>query len=368
MKKKSKKRRPNGDGSPYQRADGQWIASISVKTLDGKRKRRTKFAKSYDHARMLIDDLRAEYRYPREVESMTVADLLNRWLMQAKGEESTLDSHRAAIDKRIKPLIGHYLVEKCTALIVEEWCQQMEADEIGDRTRLQAFRTLSLAMNYAVKMQIVAANPCNVVPAPQYKRADIHPFTDEEVQAILNETHDKRYGPLFQLAFTTGMRQGELFGLKWSDIDWTNETIKVERQAREYKGHVRLKKPKTKAGTRTIQLTLKTVEMLQAMPRPMKLDAMLFTSPHGQVIRANNFRKRQWVPLLKKLDIAHRGFHHVRHTAATMMLKSKVPVIIVSGVIGHTKVSTTQDIYGHYIPEDSSQAAAVMSHIGAKQG
>lgn len=362
-----KKRRGNQDGSYYQRADGQWIASISVRTLDGKLKRRTKFAKSPEHARLLLLELQDKYRYPREVESMTVADLLTRWLAQTKGEESTLDSHKAAINKRIKPLIGHYLVEKCTALIVEEWTQKMAADEIGARTRLQAFRTFSLAMNYAVKMQIVGANPCNVVPAPQYKRADIHPFTDEEVQAILNETQGTRYGPLYQLAFTTGMRQGELFGLKWSDVDWTHQTIKVERQAREYKGHVRLKEPKTKAGIRTIQLTPQTIEVLGAMPRPMQLDAMLFTSPHGQIIRANNFRKRQWVPLLKKLNINHRGFHHVRHTAATMMLKSKVPAIVVSGVIGHSKVSTTQDIYGHYIPSDSSQAAAVMSHIGAKQ-
>ena len=162
------------------------------------------------------------------------------------------------------------------------------------------------------------------------------------------------------------MRQGELFGLHWADIDFEAMTARVERQAVESRGCVKIKPPKTKAGRRTLTLSAPVVSALSdrrrlAMAEGHAGSNFVFTNQRGGVVRRSNFGNRHWRKLLERLSLEHRGFHHCRHTAATLMLAGGVPLHVVSRVLGHSKPSITLDLYAHYIEADGGQAADVMA-------
>ncbi len=371
MTRKKKRRRANGEGSVYQRKSGQWVVSLTVRGFNGSRKRISRNAKSAEHGRMILHELRQESITPTATPSqMTVRELVERWFIRAKKkwDISTADNHKRAIDKRIVPAIGNRQLSDITAIVIEDWVDWLESNDVGGRSQQQAFGTLSSAFNYAVGRKLMLFNPCSVVDTPQYEKTEILPFDDDQVKSILKFTAGGQYGALFQLAFTTGMRQSEIFGLQRRDFNPNESTIRVERQAREFRGRVTIKPPKTKAGIRVLKLTPQTQAMIEALPVPMKTDGFIFTSPKGLVIRRTNFRKRIWDPMLKELGIPHRGLHNARHTVATTMLTAGIPPITVSGVLGHASVSTTLNCYGHYIPETSSQAAEAMASIGVKFG
>lgn len=365
-----KRRRANGEGSIYRRGNGKWIAALTVKRLDNSTKTITRTAKSAEHARLLLHQLQEEYRDPtRTPLQMTVGELVDRWFERSvkKWDQSTADNHQRHITKRIKPILETWQLSEVSAITVEDWVDWMVQQQVGGRTQQQAFGTLSAAFSYAVGRKLLPFNPCAVVDTPTYDIEEPQPFDESQVKQILKATREGPYAALFQLAFTTGMRKSEIFGLQRQDYNPREGTLFVRRQAVEYKGIVTQKPPK-KNSQRLLTLTPRTREMLDALPIALKTDAWLFTAPKGGVIRSGNFRKRVWDPLLKKLEIRHRGFHHVRHTVATTMLTANVPPITVSGVLGHANVSTTLDIYGHFIPETSSVAADAMSSIGVKFG
>lgn len=246
---------------------------------------------------------------------------------------------------------------------IENWLNLLEQSGAGQRTRQMSFTTLRHALNQAVKRKIISHNPCLSVSLPKYEREEINPFTAPEVKKIIKETESIRLAAVFPLGLHAGLRQEEIFGLQWKDVDLKNKTISINQVAAEVSGNVEIKPPKTKAGKRRISLTQATVDAItkrQLAAETEKLaNATDFVLPtlNGTPTRRTNFRSRIWVPLLKRMELAHRGFHQARHTAATIMLQQGVPVHIVSKHIGHSKPSTTLDAYAHWLPGDTRKAA-----------
>lgn len=173
---------------------------------------------------------------------------------------------------------------------------------------------------------------------------------------------------MIALGITAGLRTGELLGLHRNQIDFKAGSIHVKQQAIEIKGVRSIAPPKSKASIRTVNLIPLATEALRAQIELLKRDgleksALIFPAPKGGIESRANFRQRVWLPILKKLKIKARGFHHARHTYATHALANKIPVAVVSKQIGHSKTSVTYDTYSHSIPDHQVEAVETLSKL-----
>jgi len=358
----------NGSGSVYKRKTGQWQVAITIRTLDGSSKKITRNATSQRHGLMILDELRAENKNLADnPQSVTVTELAEKFLVSFEGETSTLDGYNILLRHHVNPHIGERLTGSLTPLDVQEWVSTLKAVPTGATTVQKAYTLLRRVCDWGVSIRLLPHNPCSGIKRPSAKRKPIRPFTIDEVKRILVATKSDRLHALYVVAATTGMRQGELFGLQWQDIDFDRREIRISRQVKDYRGSIILKEPKTAAGIRTISITETTAAALSArriLAEKEKHDSeQVFSSARGMLIRRTLFAKRTWKPLLVKLGLEHRGAHHLRHTAATQMLAAGVPPHIVAGVLGHETAESVMKTYAHFITKDSRVASSAMDRI-----
>jgi integrase len=196
-------------------------------------------------------------------------------------------------------------------------------------------------------------------------------LSKEEVQRLLEATRGDRLEALYVLAVYTGMRQGELLGLKWRDVDLENGTISVRRTLTKSGGRLLLGEPKTKKSRRTIRLTEPAVRALREhLDRQMEAmqrlgdfyrdEGLVFASEVGTLINPSNLRKRSFAPLLRRAGLPKIRFHDLRHTCATLLLNRNLHPKYVQELLGHANIAITLDTYSHVIPGMGDQAARAM--------
>ncbi|KAA3641964.1 MAG: site-specific integrase [Chloroflexi bacterium] len=201
-------------------------------------------------------------------------------------------------------------------------------------------------------------------------------FDEVQVQQLLDAARDRqdRHYSLLFLAIATGMRQGELLGLKWADLNWKTGKLQVKRQlTRAKRGGFEFSEPKTKAGKPSIQLAQEVLDVLEAHREDQRLmqnfnrsrwidEDLIFPNSIGSPLDKYNLLKA-FKRLLRDAGLPEIRFHDLRHTAASIMLNNGIPVIVVSMLLGHAKASTTLDVYGHLIPGKQRAAASLMGSI-----
>ena len=169
------------------------------------------------------------------------------------------------------------------------------------------------------------------------------------------------------LALHTGMRQGELLGLKWDDVDLDNATIRVRRTLTRHGGKVALGEPKTRESRRTFRLTHKVVEALRSH-RTRQLEeklrarvyddsGLVFAGEGGNLINPSNLRNRSFAPLLERADLPQITFHDLRHTCASLLFQKNIHPKFVQELLGHANVSITLDTYSHMLPGMGGEGA-----------
>lgn len=372
---------PNGHGSVRKilkgRHKGKWRVAVVVgKTADGKLIRKTGLYDRQADAEARRAELVAQREAGRfgSASRRTLAEQLHLWLNTVAPDiaEGTLYHYRWAVESHVAPHIGAVRLGGLDVPTIEAWLGKLDEEDVGGRSRQAAYNVLSAALTHAVNRGDLGLNPCDRVRKPTAKRAKIEPFSRDEADWILAESFETRYAALFRIALSTGLRQGELFGLRpHRDIDLTAGTITVTRQAIESAGKIVVQPyPKTDSGNRTLKLTdaaiILTMEHRKRMLREGHAGREFeFVAPEGGVIRRSLFRARVWVPLLEAIEVRHRGAHHLRHTFATLMLGARVPLHVVSRMLGHARPSITADLYAHAIPDQIEEAgAAVRSLFG----
>jgi integrase len=384
MNRKRKSRGRRGDGSVFKRKNGRWVARVSITLLDGKQKRTERYADTREQALRELETMRTTIRQRSvSVGRMTLRQFLQDWMETVELAPSTRQSYRLSIDNYIIPDLGHYYLSQLTAFEVSRWMTSLkertverkgEAAKIGARTRQIALSVLRAAAKRAIEMGATGHDFTAGVRRPSMPRPTIVPFTVDEVHRILEAVRADRLYSLFVMSFFCGLRQGELFALQWNDINWEEKTIAVTRQRAEVAGVIHEREPKTSAGKRTIGLSAVCVDALHerrklAVAEKQAANPWVFIGERGKPLRRSNFGNRVWKPLLESLDIPHRGMHHARHTTATLALKAKTPVHMVSSMLGHTLPSTTIDLYGHAQDGDHEiTAAAIAKAIGEPEG
>ena len=231
------------------------------------------------------------------------------------------------------------------------------------------------ALKQALRWGLVSRNVSEAADPPRAQRKEIRPLTPEQVRTLLKTAREDRLEALYVLAITTGLRQGELFGLRWEDVDLAAGRHSVRQTLTTPKGGRRLGPPKRSKSCRSVKLTAGAVKALTAhrdrqLEEREKLAELwqdndfVFTTQVGTPVNRHNFFRRCFKPLLEEAGLPRTvRFHDLRHTCATLLLSKNVNPKIVQELLGHANISRTMDTYSHMLPDMQERAASAMDDI-----
>src|SRR5215213_8227641 len=306
------KKRGNGEGSIYQRTDGRWVGQYLVHTTKG-----PKYRYLYGKTRAVVAEKLTRAMADRDsglifdAGKMTVGDYLDRWLVDTvRGtvRTSTYERHEEIVRLHIKPSLGRVGLKKLTPAHVRGLYSEKLDSGLAPATVRKIHSTLHKALSQAVSDSIVPRNAADV-KAPRPTPEEMRPLSEAEARAFLEaarETGD-RFEALYVLAIATGLRRGELLGLRWDDVDLKRGTLRVGRAlVREGGRHV-LGETKTRRGRRPINLTPRAVNALKAH-RKCQLEEgirrsglyedrdLIFATSVGTPFNPENLVKRSFKP------------------------------------------------------------------------
>lgn len=370
------RKRGNGEGSIYRRKDGRWVGQYLVYTAEG-----PKYRYLYGKTRTDVSKRLTKAMADRDggvvfdAGKLTLGEYLERWLSDSlKGtvRASTCERHEINVRVHINPALGRVLLKALTPAHVRALHREKLDTGLATATVRKIHSTLHKALAQAVADGLIPRNAADV-KAPRPAPEEMHPLSEAEACAFLDAAKDSgdRFEPLYVLAITTGLRRGELLGLRWDVVDLQRGTLRVGRALVREGGRHLLGETKTRRGRRQVNLTPRTVAALKAhrkrqLERKVKLarlykdHGLIFPSETGTPVNPENLVKRSFKPLLKKAGLPEIRFHDLRHTCATLLLGRGVHPKIVQELLGHATIAMTLDNYSHYLPSMGDQASGAM--------
>jgi integrase len=367
-------KRANGDGSIHRRKDGRWCASIGV----GKGKRKHFLSRDRDVvAKQLAAALKKQHdREPIVTDRQTVAQYLKSWLasVQPSLKHQTWRRYEQYVRLHIEPELGRLQLRKLTPQHVQRLYASKLAEGLSSTTVHHLHATLHKALSMAVRWDLVQRNVADLVDPPRSREFPITTLSPVQARALLAAARDNRLEALYVLALTTGMRQGELLALSWDDIDFGRAVAQVRGSLQRTPDGLQIAAPKTSGSRRSVALAREPLDALrrhktaQAAER-LRMGAawedhgLVFPNEVGRPMMAANMVRRSFEPLLRTAGLPPIRFHDLRHTAATLLLGEGVHPKVVSEMLGHTRISTTMDLYSHVTPTMQRQAVAAFDSL-----
>ncbi|MDI9261270.1 site-specific integrase [Alicyclobacillus sendaiensis] len=318
-----------------------------------------------------------------EESDITIAEFLQQWLEHKRSQvrPATLRSYEWHIRRHILPYIGHIKVSKLTPSILQNLYITLQKaprhdgkpGSVSNRSILHAHLVLHEALERAVRWGIIPRNVCDLVDPPRPQKVDIQVWDIEHVNRFLLAARNDRYYIAFLLAITTGMRKGEILGLRWIDIDFASKLITVRQNLSFVHGQIYFLEPKTARGRRAVALSDPIIEALKRHREIQDAErhrAGVLYEDHGLVVQTElghpvtpRALDRSWYSLLKQCDVPKIRFHDLRHTHATLLLKQGVHPKIVSERLGHANIGITLDTYSHVLPNLQQSAIEQLSEL-----
>jgi len=307
---------------------------------------------------------------------IAVKEFFEDWL-EIKKQSIRLKTHqdyRRLVHKYILPAFGQQALEQLSNRQLSRFYMQLVEQGLGSRTVRYIHSILKVAFKDAIAQGLLETNPTQGTILPRWKKKEMQILDEGQISQFLHTARLSPYYGIYHFAIATGMRMGEILGLKWKDVDWTNATLFIRRQAQRVNGHgVVFQEPKTNAGIRKIKIQSSSLEELRRQQKRNEKvqrrageywqeNDLIFPSNVGTTVVASNLR-RNFKINLKRAGLPNIRFHDLRHTAATMMINHEVPIIVVSQILGHSKPSVTLDIYSHCSVAMQTQASLIMDEL-----
>ena len=247
------------------------------------------------------------------------------------------------------------------------------------RAKNAVYKLLKAMFNKAIKWGYMDTNPCNKMDTPKYTAPEKKALTEEQIKTISKtiQGEELKYQVIYHFAILCSMRRQEIIGLKWSDIDFIEDKIKITRAATQLDGVGTITdKTKTQKSALTLFLPDILKKLLLQLYNQQKTaqkkwgdkwidEDWIFTQANGSLMCLAT-PSHWWKDFAKRNGIEDITFHGLRHTAATYMIKSNVPISTVSGVLGHAQISTTLNTYTHVIEDTKKTAINIMADIVTK--
>ncbi|MFA6197313.1 MAG: site-specific integrase [Sulfurimonas sp.] len=257
---------------------------------------------------------------------------------------STLDKYTNIVRDRLIPTFGDMNIEDIKPSHIKKWLYGI--DDVGGKSKQLFLGVLSGILQEALYDEVIEKNYVKMIRPPKIDTKKIKPFTADEVKSIMNCTTNENYRFYLAIAFYTGMRSGEIIGLKKSDINFEKNTISIQRTRSRYGEST----PKTKQSNREIPI----IELLDPYIKELynKHDnEYLFVTQYNQpYLTTNVFQEQFWKPALKELNIPYRRPYNARHTYATNMLYNNlVTPVQLAQLLGHANTQMVFDVYVNYL-------------------
>ena len=375
------KKRANGEGNIRKRKDGRWEGRYTAghDPVTGKQIFKNVLGKTQAEvkeklAKALVEAGQVDFT---KVGQYTVGTWMDTWfenVAKIKVRPSSHQTYKGYIDNHIKPSIGNIPLEKLTTMDLQKFyrklltkgrVERIESKEqpkgLSAKTVRNINQVISSAMDLAVAQKIILTNPTNACELPKVEHQEMQTIPAEQLQAFLDEARATGVYEMYYIELATGLRRGELLGLKWQDIDWKNGIIKVRRQVARVDGQIVEAPLKTKNSYRAVSISPQAIDVLREQKRKTN-DQYVFPSPNGGPISpdsVNNMLKR----VLERAGIPKVRFHDLRHTFATIALQNGVDIKTVSGMLGHFSAGFTLDTYAHVTTAAQKEAAQTLGNI-----
>ncbi|MFQ5523355.1 MAG: tyrosine-type recombinase/integrase [Acidimicrobiia bacterium] len=360
-------------GTITRKPNGRWYVATHYKDAAGRRRQkshggfRTK-AEARQRLNAVLADM-ATGRYVSPSKDTFGQFLSNRWLPAVKASlrPSTYDSYARNIRVHVLPRLGSLRLQELSTVHLQTlYSELLESGRatgeggLSPRTVRYIHRTLKKALSDAVAWGLISVNPAATVVPPKVEAPERATWTPAELNTFLRYVEGDSLEPAWHLLATTGMRRGEVLGLRWSDVDLVRRTITISRAAVVVSHKVVDSQPKTRRSRRTLPIDARTEELLrrhrtrQLEERlmsgvPASEDDLLFTWPDGRPIHPTWLSKK-FRRLSVEAGLPDIRLHDLRHTFATTALASGVQPRVVSDLLGHSTVAFTLDTFGHAIP------------------
>ena len=377
------RRRGHGDGSIHKRKDGRWAAVVDLGLVDGKRKRKTVYGVTRQEvAGKLTDLLKARNDGLLIVSATaTVGIFLAEWLETVRHSvrPRTWQRYEEYVRLHITPGIGRIRLTSLSPQQVQRLYSDRLHSGLSAQSVVHLHRMLHKALHQAVRLGLVARNVTELVDPPRVARQPMRALSPDEVRLFLAAAHGDRLEALYVLAVTAGLRQGELLGLRWRDVDLDSQKLRVVGSLQNIPGvGFQIVEPKTDRSRRLVIISNLAVDALRAhretqakerqrLGLPSHDDDLVFSNGLGKPTHPSNLLRRSFRPLLERAGLPKVRFHDLRHTAATLLLGEGIHPKIVSEMLGHSSINITLDLYSHVTPTMQQQAADALDSLFGRQ-
>jgi len=288
--------------------------------------------------------------------AMKLNDWLEQWLSLylPNIEQSTKDSYQETITNRINPYIGSIPLKLLNTNVIQSWVNQLNLI-LSAKTVRNAFNIVKPALDKAVILRLITHNPCTGVEKPKLKKYQANAYSTSEIQNILALAEGKELYLTLLLELSVGLRLGELMALTWSDINLETGILSINKSVYAGNGKKYIKAPKTSSGIRDISIGKKVLDVLKKeyqsylvkKTNPIYKDNnLVICKDDGTPYHPDTISKK-WKKFIQENNIRDARFHDLRHSNATAMIESGVPVKAVQARLGHSDISTTLDVYVH---------------------
>ena len=376
------KRRPQGDGTIRKRADGRWEARIIIgHKNDGSPMYKSAFAKTQKSALKQLHQLLDLYRDVDLTEEcrMTLGEWMDKWLdeyMIFTIRESTIDGYRAMVEHQIKRFIGNKQLTSLTTADIQKFYNKIKKEgrvkphplngyELADTMVRKVHMILHQALDMAVKERLIVRNPTVGTTIPKKTYVEKQVLGDSQLDKFMEAIKQEPYwNDFFYVEVMTGLRRGEICGIKWSDINFDEGTLCIKRSVGRVKnGSITIGETKTTAGERKIILPPSVLTLLEEKQADAINEWVFphYMNPSDPLHPDTAYRKLKTI--LKNVELPLIRFHDLRHTFATQATQGGVDAKTLAGILGHTDASFTLDTYTHVTGDMQKNASSVVNNM-----
>lgn len=321
----------------------------------------TRFASGVD-----TDQARGNWVDPR-LGRITMADWVEMVDQGLTGyRPSTRARDESYVKNHILPAFGALPLAAIDHMLIQRWIADL-AKKYAPSTVHKAEQLLNRYLKEAVRAGRLASNPAAEVRLPKIVKKEMR-FLDPTEVARLTDSIDQRYRGFVTLGAFSGLRVGEMFGLRVKNVDVLRRQINVVEQLQEVSGHLMFGPPKTPTSVRRVPVPSIVIDEITPHLVNRPADATVFLAPEGGLVRLNQFRRRQWNPAVAAAGLGEKCvIHSLRHTAISLWIASGATHLEVAKRAGHSSVAVVYDRYGHLYPDAESKLNDRLEEL-ARQG
>ena len=381
------RKRNAGEGAIFQRGKhsgkgaGRWCAQLSLGWQHGRRVRKYIYGTTAEEVQDKLLKARTDKAagLPVVVERQTLGEFLEGWLENSVKTSVPLthEQYRQHVKLYLGQLLGHHQLTKLAPQHVRAFIKQKLEDGLKPRTVQLSIVILRKALGQAVRDGAVARNVAKLVDGPRVERFEGKMLSPEQARAFINAAQGERLEALYTVALALGLRMGEALGLRWQDIDLDRRTLRVnrilERIGRGNGSKLMLVEPKTSRSRRTVNLPETAIRALRghkvrqleerlAAGSRWSDQGFVFPSSVGTPLEPHTLHD-DYKRVLAKAGLPDIRFQDLRHSAASLMLAQGIPLRSIQGVLGHSSITLTANLYAHVGEQLKREAADAMDAV-----